>query len=507
MSRQDIFLLLATSVGLILAFPPSPVGIIAIVVLVPFFFYLRGKSFLDACRGGYVVGFLWAAGTVYWIGWATVIGLIGVLIIMPLFIALFSVIHVWFWKIWGSKSLFLMPFTWSGMEILTSLSPLAFPWNSLAYTQSYTPVMIQYISYTGMYGVTIWVVLINVLVFFLIINYKDKKLLKIIVISILLLIISVWGYGKWMISRGLPSENKVRIALVQGNIDPYKKWTPTFIDSNFVIYSELTRQAYERNPDLIVWPETATACYLLHKTQYFRLVRTMVDSMQIPLLTGSHDYMRIDSKTVNMYNSALLISPNLVKVQKYSKMRLVPFSERVPFAEELPLLYRMSRKLDLDIGDYSKGDSVVVFNIHSDQGEDLRFSVVICYESVFPDLVRKFTKRGAQFLVVITNDGWFGRTSGPFQHAQIAVLRAIENRVWIARCANTGISEFIDPLGKIHKKTKLGERSILTASMLLMNERTFFTKHGSVVFFSIVFINGLFLLLTCFKSLKRGNKE
>jgi apolipoprotein N-acyltransferase len=503
LSRQDIFLLLAASVGLILAFPPSPVGIIAIVVLVPFFFYLRGKSFLDAFRGGYVVGFLWAAGTVYWIGWATVIGLIGVLIIMPLFIALFSVIHVWFWKTWGNKSLFLMPFTWSGMEILSSLSPLAFPWNSLAYTQSYTPVMIQYISYTGMYGVTIWVVLINVLVFYLIINNKNKRLLKIIVMVILFLIISVWGYGKWMISKELPSDDKIHIALVQGNIDPYKKWTPTFIDSNFVIYSELTMQAYEGSPDLIIWPETATACYLLHRSKYFRLVKALVDSMQIPLLTGSHDYVRIDSKTVNTYNSALLISPNLLKIQKYSKMRLVPFSERVPFVEELPLLYRMSRKLDLDIGNYSKGDSVIVFDINTDQGKCLRFSVVICYESVFPDLVRKFTERGAQFLVIITNDGWFGRTSGPFQHAQIAVLRAIENRVWIARCANTGISGFIDPLGKVHNKTKLGERSIVTASMLLINDRTFFTKHGYLVFYCILFINGIFLLLTFFKSLAK----
>ena len=163
MNRQDVLCILFTSVGLIVAFPPFPMGFIAVVVLVPFFLYLKNRDLWASFKGGYVIGVLWAGGTLYWIGWATISGLIGVLLFVPLYFGLFAVIQAWLWKRLGPLSLWSAPLVWIGIEILSSWGVMGFPWNSLAYALTYSPILIQYVSFTGMYGVTFWIVLLNVL--------------------------------------------------------------------------------------------------------------------------------------------------------------------------------------------------------------------------------------------------------------------------------------------------------------------------------------------------------
>ncbi len=503
MRRQDLFCVFLTSVGLILSFPPFPTGLIVTVVLVPFFFYLRGKNFWEAFRGGYTVGLIWAGGTVYWIAWATGIGFLGVVLILPLYFAFFAVFQAWLLKRWGETSFVVAPFLWTGVEIISSWGTLGFPWNSLAYTQTYYPPLIQYVSITGAYGVTFWVVLLNVLFYFLLTNLKSRRRCFIPLGGIVFLVVLAWGHGRWVLSRESKPEEKVTLALVQGNIDPYKKWTPSFIDSNFAVYRRLTRIAQREKTDMIIWPETATPCYLRYRYSYLKRVKSQVDSLGIPLLTGSPDYAWDDQRSVRRYNGALLIYPNSWTIDRYYKMHLVPFSERVPFVETIPFLHDLSQKMDLDIGDFSPGDSVVVFAFTPPSMQrEIRFSVVICYESVFPYLVRRFIKRGAQFLVVITNDGWFGRTSGPYQHAQIAVFRAIENRVWVVRCANTGISEFIDPFGRIQARTGIYEEAVLAGSVALGGGNTFFVKRGPFFIILILVIDGLLFLVTLVVELK-----
>ena len=503
MRRQDFLCILLTSVGLILSFPPFPTGLVATVALVPFFFYLRGKNLWEAFKGGYAVGLIWAGGTIYWIGWATVLGLLGVLLILPLYFTLFAALQAWFFRKWGEFSIVAAPFVWTGIEMISSWGALGFPWNSLAYTQTYYPPLIQYVSITGAYGVTFWVVLLNVLFYFLLTNLKSRRRCFIPLGGIVFLVVLVWGHGRWVLSRESKPEETVTLALVQGNIDPHKKWTPSFIDSNFVVYRRLTRIAQREKPDLIVWPETATPCYLRYRFSYLNRVKSQVDSLGVPLLTGSPDYEWEGKGKVKTYNGALLIHPNSWKIDRYHKMHLVPFSERVPLIEKIPFLYGLSKKMDLDIGDFSPGDSVVVFEFTpQSMQKKVRFSVVICYESVFPYLVREFIQRGAQFLIVITNDGWFGRTSGPYQHAQIAVFRAIENRVWVARCANTGISEFIDPFGRIQERTGLYEEAVLTGSIGTGGGKTFFVAHGTFFPIFILILDGLIFLVAFVGELK-----
>jgi apolipoprotein N-acyltransferase len=254
----------------------------------------------------------------------------------------------------------------------------------------------------------------------------------------------------------------------------------------------MTRKAALQKPDLIVWPETATACYLRHRFVYLNWLKYLADNLNLFILTGSLDYVRKDSSKTRNYNAVFLLRPGSWQIDSYYKMRLVPFSERVPFVEVLPFLEKWALKVSGDVGDYSTGDSVVVFQfVSSGSGEIHRFSAHICFESVFPYLVARFVRKGAEFLVVITNDGWFGNTSGPRQHAQIAVFRAIENRRWVARCANTGISEFIDPYGRITDKAGWNQPAILTREIQPLTELTLFTRYPWFFSGTVLLINGI----------------
>lgn len=479
MTRQDILKLCLTAFGLILVFPPLPLGLLAFIVLTPLLSFLETRSFRTAVAGGYVMGLIWGGGTIYWIGWATVLGVTGALLVFAGYWAVFAGLMHWLYQKWGRKIFWAVPFLWTGYEMLIGTGSMAFPWNSLAHTQSYTPQAIQFISVTGSYGITFWIVLINVLFYFLIHHKPSTRQFRSLAIAIVILFSTPWIHGRLSTDQKTDTSKPVRISLIQGNIDPFKKWTPDFVDSNFAIYQNLSRMSGEFNPDLIVWPETASPSYLRRKMNDLRPIKHIVDSLKTPILTGAPDYEWADRQTVKSYNAAFLIQPGGWHLDYYYKMRLVPFSERVPFLDLIPFLYEFSKKFTLDIGNFTAGDSVHVFSAKSRSlKETMRFACLICYDSVFPDLVRKFVRRGAGFLVIITNDGWFGPTSGPYQHAQIAVLRAIENRVWIARCANTGISEFINPYGRIVKRTRLNETAILEDAITLRSDQSFFVKHG-----------------------------
>ncbi len=498
MTFKDCLLALLTSLALIVAFPPFSLGILAYVALVPYFFYLEDKNLKEAFRVGYLVGFIWYAGTVFWIGNATIMGLIGALIWVSFYFAIFSWLYVWLVKRIGTIAIWVAPFIWVSLELLASVGSMAFPWNSLAYTQTYYPILIQYISVTGMYGITLWIMFLNVIIYKILKSYKERK--KIIFLSSLFVILMILPllYGLLIRTKENKVEKELKISLVQGNIDPYQKWTPGFIDTNFYIYRKLTLQVAQENPDLIVWPETAAPCYLRYNKYYRNFIIKLVNNLKIPLLTGTIDYQWSDASKIKFYNSAFLFKPGKTKIESYNKLHLVPFSERVPLVDKIPFIYNLAKYMDLNIGNYFPGDTATVFNLNDYPNNlGVKCSTGICYDSVFPFLVRRFIRNGAQFMVIITNDGWFGTLSGPYQHAQIAVLRAIENRVWVVRCANTGISEFIDPYGKIVKKTKLSQRTIITSSIYVNKNKSFFVRHGTYFVYLLLFID-LFVLIIAF---------
>lgn len=510
MKRQHALYIALTAAGLILTMPPFKLGPISTVVLIPFILFLEKANFKESILGGFVLGLIWAGGTVYWIGWATLPGVFGVFFVIACTVTIYSGFQNRVLQIWTSAAYWTVPFLWTAFEILAGRGPLAFPWNSLAHSLTYQPILIQYASITGGYGVTFWIVLMNVLFLDLYQFGKNnrKRFLRSL-ISILILFSLPLLFGTLSINRAVPDEGAdIRVSLVQGNVDPYIRWTPDFVDSNFTIYHNMSHEASQENPDLIVWPETAAPCYLRQRIQYLKPIRALADSLKTPLLIGSLDYHWLDSERVQTFNSAFLIKPGYWTLDYYHKQHLVPFSERVPFADELPFIVDFSKRFTMDIGNFTPGDSLTVFSLPIRNGKDrIPFSVLICYDSVFPETVRKFVEAGAQFVVVITNDGWFGNTSGPYQHAQIARLRAIENGIWIIRCANTGISEIIDPFGRVISKTEYNEAAVLTGTIRpLGSQKTFFTRYGRLIFSLFLLCAGLILLLGFLFNLSTKNK-
>ena len=487
-------------------YPPLPIGLAASVVLVPLFLLLRGKSCLFALRIGYFYGLIWASGTLYWIGWPTIAGLILALLFVPLMPALFALIFASLYKKWGERSIALTPFIWTALEIINEKMRFGFHWIALPGTQTYTPEWIQFISITGPYGISFWLVSLNVLFYYLVITRRRQRAM-ILLSSWCVLFIAPLMIGKMQFMNQKIPVNPFRIALIQGNIDPYEKWTPAFIDSSFKNYRELSVASLSSDPDLIIWPETATPTYIRKRVHYRKYMHSFVDSLQTPLLTGSPDYDWVGQDEANRYNAAFLIRPDEETMDRYIKSRLVPFSERVPFVGRFPALYQISEKISSDVGNYTPGDSLVVFRFRTKKtGEWLNFGVNICFESAFSDFMPKLMKMGGQFLVIITNDGWFGNTSGPYQHFRMAVLRAIENRVWVARCANTGISCFVDPFGKVIVRSHLNQTTWLSTEIGYVCASSFFSRHPDSFQNSILVIALLILMARSVRPLIRFPK-
>jgi apolipoprotein N-acyltransferase len=486
--KRHLLQIFLTSALLTAAFPPFPAGILACVALVPFLHFIdRPLPLKGAFGGGYLAGLLFSAGTLYWIAWPTVPGFAGAMLYLPLQFAFFGLILGWLRRMLGAPATAFAPFIWAGLETLSCLGPLAFPWNSISTALTRTPVLLQYASATGAQGVSFWIVGVNVLLHFLFRNLADRRRVRLLSVALFLAFAIPWGTGVILMRRPPTDGETVRISLLQGNVDPYKKWTSGFIDSNFVIYDGMTRSAARQKADLVVWPESATPCYLRHKFVYLNWIKYLADSLKIPILTGSPDYVWTESQKAKMYNAAFLIRPGTWEIDSYYKMRLVPFSERIPFAGTFPFLEKWVMKVTPDLGDYSPGDSLRVFSFTSPStGKRHTFATLICFE----------------FLVVITNDGWFGDTSGPRQHADIAVLRAVETGRWIARCANTGISEFVDPRGRIRSRTRFNREEILTGDIVPISKRTFYTKNPWLFSGFVLSIDGALLAWMIFQSLK-----
>ncbi len=485
--RTSLILCLLTGVGLTLAFPPFHLGFLAYVALVPFFL-LRGKSFGETFRWSYVCGLIVSVGTLYWINWVTLPGGIAALVVLPLYFSIYALLHHLVHRQLGEIAFVTIPFLWTGVEFLRSLGEIAFPWTILAYTQTHYLKLIQFASLTSAFGVSFWVATINVLIYRMILSRHNWKAAVAYGAGAVVLFVLPWWYGHRAMSKEQAPERSLRLVLVQGNIDPLLKWDRELKELNFVTYERLTRSVAADPADLVIWPETATPCYLRHEPEDLQRLRRLVDSLRVPLLTGSPDYVYDRERGFSTYNSAFLLVPGNAELQRYAKMQLVPFGERVPYEDTFPFsaVKKLLDALELGEGNWSPGREPTVFALSVDR-RDATFSAPICYESVFPDLVRRFVVRGAQFLVVITNDGWFGRPSlpkwlcgGMYQHAQIAVFRAIENRIAIARCANTGISGFIDPYGRMIDATDIFVEAVVAGTVPLRQEETFYARHGNV---------------------------
>jgi apolipoprotein N-acyltransferase len=280
----------------------------------------------------------------------------------------------------------------------------------------------------------------------------------------------LWGAWRRAHLAALPPAHRLRVGIIQGNIEQQQKWDPTVRASTVARYEQLTRAAAARNVDLILWLETAMPFFFQSEDTYHRQLLSLAREIKTPILFGSPAFSQHGTE-VTLLNRAYLISPSAEVIGYYDKMHLVPFGEYIPFPRVLFFL----NKLVEGIGDFAPGTVPTVFSLP--QG---KFGVLICYEGIFPDLTRRFVRRGAEFLVNITNDAWFGRTSAPAQHLIMEAMRAVENRVPLLRAANTGFSAVVDVDGYIRAQTHLYEPAVLVEEIAWPQVSTFYTAHGDL---------------------------
>jgi len=449
------------------AFPPLPMGFLAFIMLAILWFALQQvKSGFRAAKIGYLWGFTASLGTLWWIVIPTIPGMVILILFLPLFSALYAWMHHRIARKRPVLAVILSPILLLAIEFLRSWGKLGFPWLNLSYTMTDYCVLIQFADIVGNFGVSFWVAAINSCIYFILYRPLSKSF-WIAVVLLALLFGGSFIYGKVKIQQNIEGEY-LKIALLQGNVDPYKKWTKEFKRRNAKLYGDMIHSV-EGEVNLIIMPETATACYHRVKHSMFNPLVDAVEDVRIPTLMGSIDFEEDDRK--RYYNCAILVMPDRSYEQFYAKFQLVPFSEYIPLQDKFTSL----RKLNFGGSHFASGTDFTIFEF-----DDYKFSVTICYEAVFGWLGRIFHNQGAHFFVNITNDGWFGKTSGPYQHAMFNVMRAIENRVWIARCANTGISMFIDPFGRINRQTRLFERCILIGEIYTTDIVTLYNKFGDV---------------------------
>ena len=301
-----------------------------------------------------------------------------------------------------------------------------------------------------------------------------------------IVLITVWFYGTWRINwidRLTPISASSRIAIIQGNIDQEVKWDPRFQVATTDKYIGLSLQAKKENPDLIVWPETAAPFYFLYDIALTKRLQKGIRETGTSFLFGSPSF-QAGQNIVKYYNSAYLVNSDAEVLGRYDKAHLVPFGEYIPFKKWFPFLGKMIEQ----VGDFWPGKSGVAI----DRGE-YRLGMLICYEIIFPNLAREMVKNKASLLINITNDAWYGKTSAPYQHFSMAVFRAVENRRALVRSANTGISGFIDPAGRIVSSTPLFKDAVMTRSIPLIDTETIYTRIGDA--FAWLCLSGMLLVI------------
>ncbi len=461
-------------------YPPFPMGWLGFLVLVPLFLATSilkpRQAFVAHLWGGLVYNTImyWWIYNVMKVGPAVVVGF-GLLCLI-LFLSLFNgLIGLSFRASLRHPLLFItFPLAWAGLEVARALGEMSFPWNNLGYVLGYWPSLIQSVSLFGIYGLSALLVACNLLIYQALQSPRGSRAPWFM--AWIAVILTLIVFGKRTLSGEPPLSPSIDIALIQPAIPQTKKWEESY-------FKEVMAKTFRtmegpkgnsediRGADLVVLAETAVPDFLRSRPDLIEKFQAKARLLNKPIIVGALDFVfdRKPWREYQFYNSAFLFTPDSgKKAEQYSKLRLVPFSEKLPFDNIFPIL----NYVNLGEGDFSSGDGYKIW------GSTLRYAPSICYEIIYPSFVRNAKKSGAKFIVNITNDGWFGRTNGPHQHANIAKFRAVESGMPVVRCSNTGISVFYDAWGRNLGHTQLMDSTILRRKIPIHDRNTVYSRFG-----------------------------
>ncbi|MGZ6249525.1 MAG: apolipoprotein N-acyltransferase [Syntrophales bacterium] len=510
-NRKTLFLSVATGILLFLSFPKHGAGIMAWVALIPFFFALRDiDDIRDALLAGFVAGLAFNIGLMYWITFVVVhyghlaysIGIFLMVLVaayLSIYIAIFAAGVVYF-SGKGISRIIAAPTLWTCLEYGKSHLFTGFPWENLAHSQYVNRYLIQAVDITGTYGITFLIILVNVVICdALKERFRGRRIMGEVTLCCIV-ILGIYSYGyirTGQMEKASQAAETIDVAVIQGNIDQSVKWNRDFQNDTISVYKNLSLTKTSAMRGLTVWPETAAPFFFQDENRMQSEILDVALISQDWLLFGSPSYQKNcggDATCKSLLNSAFLLSPQGKILGRYDKVHLVPYGEYVPLRKMFPFI----DKLVVGVGDFRSGEG---YNPLPMDGHKL--GVLICYEGIFPEASRAYKRMGADLLVNITNDAWFGRTSAPYQHLSMTIFRAVENRLYMLRSANTGISAIIDPTGRIVAQTELFERTALRNMIKFINNKTFYSVYGDV----FVLICMTILVCCIIMSLRRRNVD
>ncbi len=484
-----------------LSLPAPSISILAWICLVPLLFAAKDYKPYRAAILGFVFGLFANLGVFYWTAlpasrYGGVPIYLGVLITIflvlyvSIYVGAFSAFVSWTKERFSISEIVSVPIAFTALEYLRGTLFTGFPWCFIGHSQIPILPLVQILDITGVFGVTFTITTVNAavyLVFMKIVGAKKRFPWAEVVVSASLVAILI-AYGLYAVKRETKrasSGREITVSLIQGNIRQDIKWNPAYQNETVSIYEEMTLSTIESNPDLIVWSETATPFFFKDHPYFRPRVEALAVITRAHLFFGTVDY-KIIGEQYRYLNSAYLLDPEGSFVGKYDKTHLVPFAEYVPLKQ----LFFFVDKIVEGVGDYLPGEKREPL-----AAEFGGVGPLICYEAIFPYMTRDYARDGAVLFINITNDAWFGKTSAPYQHLSMSRIRAIETRIPLVRCANTGVSAFIDSVGRVKNQTPIFKRRVVTEKVRVGNRLTFYTRFGDIFakLVTIAFILPLFV--------------
>jgi apolipoprotein N-acyltransferase len=463
------------------------------------------RPFRRAFLLAYLCGVLWYMGNCYWIRdtmlhygemptGAPVLLLIGFSLVLGLYFGLFGLGLMLIRQATGKSRLALAaaPFLWVALDLAASRIT-SVPWDQLGYSQVDNGIVDQLAPWTGVYGISFVLIGVNALVASGLVLKADRNRWIFSAAGVLLAMTAFAGIIRQPAKPATPAT----AVLIQPNLDvggendwsspadwqQHMAWLQNLASEQCKTYiagipqtgaadGEIICPPYPTHPDLVVWPEAPALSFMEAEPRFQAGIASLAKAEEAPVIVGGYgmDMSESDHQWLD-YNSAMVFAPDGHRVGRYDKIHLVPFGEYIPFQQYLTFAHKLTGK----VSSFSRGTQRSTFRLNGH-----RYGVFICYEAVFADEVRHFAQLGAEVLVNISDDGWYGDTSAPWQHLNMARMRAIENRRWLLRATNNGVTAAIDPYGRVRQSISRHAVDALPAQYGFRDDVTFYTQHGDV---------------------------
>ncbi len=441
----------------------------------------RGQPFRRGAALGAAAGLVHYLGTIYWTGAVveTFGGLPGIVAwlcaaLLALYMAAYTalacgLIGVTVRRL-GAAGLVIAPIAWVAAEFARGHVLGGFPWIPLGSAVVTLVPVAQLASLTGVYGLSFFLVTLGTLVALALATEGRTRVAASASAFVLLTAVSVWGSLRVADARLTMEGTPLTVGLIQPNISQDDKWNRAMVGEIGRRFTALTRRAVASGAQAVLWPESSTPYLFNEDPVQAEAVRALVRESGVPLLFGTDEVER--GRPDKYYNSAFVLDPTGAVAAVYRKMQLVPFGEFVPLKQ---LLFFVAPLVEA-VSEFTPGDRVTMLPLNGHMA-----STAICYEVVYPHLIRRGVLEGAELLTTITNDAWYGHSSAPYQHFELASMRAIEQGRYLARAANTGISGIIDPYGRPVVATRVFEEAVVTAEIRFLQSRTLYATIGDAV--------------------------